>query len=144
MTIHAIDPAAHTELSEEQRASIKKIEELMNGPIDYYNSTPMATELDLVQKVRELFIENGAAHLLDPAFERSRFIQEAQGRPSHAQQYSLNRWIALQLMSVQNSDMLTRYALVYEIRPDHWLSVFRQHILPNMLALGLPQPIRED
>ena len=131
-------------LTEQQQASIKKLEELMNGPIDYYNSKPMESELDLVQKVRELFQQNGAGHLLGEAFEKSRFIQDATGRPSHAQQYSLNRWISLQLSSVPQSERTVFYALVYEIRPDHWLTVFRQHILPTMLSLGLPRVIPED
>ena len=144
MTIQAIDPKAAEGLTPEQQASVQKLEDLMNGPIDYYQSTPSETEMDLVAHVRDLFVENGAGHLLPTTFDNSRFIIEAQGRPSHAQQYNLNRWISIQLMSVNESDRLTRYALVYEIRPDHWLTIFRQNILPTMLSLGLPRHIPED
>lgn len=144
----ALNPAVvekdYHRLPDKQKEAVEKLYELMNKPIEYYNSERMATEMDLVDKVRELFIKNGVGHLLKEAYEESRFIIEARSRPSHAQQYLLNRWISLQLMAKDNADPLLLYSLVYEIRPDQWLRIFEQYILPNMLSLDLPMPLKED
>lgn len=130
-------------LTAEQQAAIDKLNELMNGPINYYTSDRLPDEIDLIERVRELFVRSGNGHRLPEGFDSSRFIIEAKDRPSHAQQYCLNRWISLQLMACEGSDVVTLYSLIYEIRPDQWLTIFEQYILPKMLELNLPIKIEE-
>lgn len=133
-----------TKLTKEQQEALDKLKELMQGPMDYYNSERLPDEMDLVQRVRDLFIQNGAGHLLNNGFESSRFIIEAKDKSSHAQQFNLNRWLSLQLMAKTGSDPVMRYSLIYEIRPDQWLGIFETRILPNFLALDLPVMLDED
>ena len=44
-------------------------------------------------------------------------------------------------MTAQDDTLVQRYALIYEIRPDEWLNVFDNTILPAIVNFNLPVEI---
>ena len=121
--------------------AVEKLNDLMRGPMEQYQATRREDELDLVAIVRERMVQAGLLDKLPYAFDNNRFIQEAIGKPSHAQQYNLNRYFSTQLMAAQDDTLVQRYALIYEIRPDEWLNVFDNTILPAIVNFNLPVEI---
>lgn len=121
--------------------AIEKFNEFMRGPMEQYQAPRQEDELDLVRIVREKMVQAGLLEKLPLAFDNNRFIQEAIGKPSHAQQYNLNRYFSTQLMTAQDDTLVQRYALIYEIRPDEWLNVFDNTILPAIVNFNLPVEI---
>lgn len=134
-------PPSPEEIRETAAAFEKKIGEMMEGPINFYNGKPGEAEMDLVGSVRQLLVDAGCGAVIEEAFDNSRFIIEAKGKVAHAQQFNLIRWAGLQLMSAEHSSPVTRYAMPYELNPEDWYKVFSQHVLPQMLSLGLPVKI---
>lgn len=121
--------------------AIEKFNEFMRGPMEQYQSPRREDEIDLVSVVRERMVQAGLLDKLPHAFDNNRFIQEAVGKPSHAQQYNLNRYFSTQLMVAQDDTLVQRYALIYEIQPDEWLNVFDNTILPAIVNFNLPVEI---
>lgn len=120
---------------------IEKFNEFMRGPMEQYQSPRREDEIDIVSVVRERMVQAGLLDKLPRAFDNNRFIQEAVGKPSHAQQYNLNRYFSTQLMTAQDDTLIQRYALIYEIQPDEWLNVFDNTILPAVINFNLPVEI---
>lgn len=116
----------------------EKIVELMQKPMDFYNSARKEDELDLISIVREKMVEVGLADKLPECFDNNRFIQDAKDRPAHAQQYNLNRFFCTQFMAAEADASIERYALIYEIKPDQWLEIFDKTILPAVVNYNLP------
>lgn len=121
--------------------AVEKLNDLMRGPMEQYQAARREDELDLVAIVRERMVQAGLLDKLPYAFDNNRFIQEAIGKPSHAQQYNLNRYFSTQLMATHDDTLVQRYALIYEIRPDEWLNVFDNTILPAIVNFNLPVEI---
>lgn len=126
------------DIQKAQQEASDAICKIMQGPIDHYNSARHPDEIDLVAEVRQRLVDVGLKDRLPFTFDNNRFIIEAQGRTAHAQQYNLNRYLSTQLMSVPEDTSVERYALVYEIRPDHWLTIFEKTILPSFVNYNLP------
>lgn len=125
-------------MSSEERAL-----DLLKQGMDYYHRPRVENEINLVEKVRSLFLENGKTEEeIQAAFDNSRFVKEAMERHSHAQQFNLNRYLCDQLSIAETEGQdtrLLRYQLLYEINPSEWLSIFEKSVLPNMLEIGLPK-----
>jgi hypothetical protein len=117
--------------------AVAKIKDLMDKPISFYNSPRQANEMDLVGLVRDRLIQSGLLEKIDH-YDSSRFIIEAKDKPSHAQQYLLNRYLSTQLMAAPEDTSIERYALIYEIQPDQWLEIFDKTILPTVVNCNLP------
>ncbi len=115
---------------------------LLKAGQSFYEQKAGANELDLVKVVRERLFEHGInEETLTKCFDNSNFVQEAQGRHTHAQQWNLTRWVDEQFTLVQVQDdvdtRLYRYQAMYEVNPDDWLKVFDQGILPNLAEFGI-------
>lgn len=121
--------------------AMKKVQELMEGPMSFYNSERKEGEMNLVSLVRDRMIQIGLGERLPAAFDQNRFIVEALNKPAHAQQYLLNRYLTLQFMACPYDTTTQRYALIYEIKPDEWLNVFDNVILPALASFDLPVPL---
>ncbi len=118
--------------------ALARVNELMNAPIEFYNSQKLEGELDLVQAVRQRMSDHGLKEKLQNGFDANRFVVEAQGKPAHAQQYLMNRYFSTQLMAVEQDTVLQRYSLMYEVQPDEWLQVFEKTVLPAFVDYNLP------
>lgn len=118
--------------------AIKKIGEALYNPIDLYCRDKDPSDLDLISHVRERMVAVGLGDRLPLAYDQSRFILEAQGRPSHAQQYHLNRYFSMQLMAATVDTSQQRFALIYEVNSDDWLRIFESMILPAIVEFDLP------
>ena len=129
------------QLTAQQEEAAEKIKELMGKPMAMYNSARVENEIDLVQEVRDRLLARGMHEKVRTAYDTSRFIQEAEGKPSHAQQYNLNRFLSLQFMAATDAAQIQRYSLIYEINAKEWLEIFDATILPAMAEFDLPVAI---
>jgi len=118
-------------------AAFEELNKKLTQPAEHYASPRIEGEIDLVQEVRQRLIDSGLLGKIQ-AYDFNRYIQEAQGKTSHAQQYNLNRWLNLQLMAVPQDTSVQRYALIYEINAAEWLSIFDRVILPALIDFDLP------
>ena len=125
-----------TPLSPEE--ALARVNELMNAPIEFYNSQKLEGELDLVKVVRQRLSDHGLKDKLHEGFDTNRFVVEAKGKPAHAQQYLMNRYFSTQLMAADQDTVLQRYSLMYEVQPDEWLQVFEKTVLPAFVDYNLP------
>ena len=117
---------------------VQAIQEKFKGPMEFYNSQRRPDEMDLISEVRGLMAEAGLSERLPYAFDSNRFIVEAKNRPAHAQQYNLNRYLTLQFMAAEGPVTIPRYALIYEIAPHDWLTIFKDTVLPALVDSNLP------
>ena len=117
---------------------VQAIQEKFKGPMEFYNSQRRSDEMDLIATVRGMMSEAGLGERLPYAFDNNRFIMEAMNRPAHAQQYNLNRYLTLQFMAAEGAATMPRYALIYEIAPHDWLTIFKDTVLPAMVDANLP------
>ena len=131
MTEHYQDPTD---------AAIDAVHRQMYKYADHY-AQRQPNEIDLVDIVRERLINHGLSDRIE-AFDHSRFIQNARGVSSSAQQYHLNRWLTMQFMASDKDTSVQRYALIYEINAIEWLKVFDRVILPALIDFNLPVVIQ--
>ena len=124
-----------------QDEAAEKIVELFKGPMAFYNSDRQNDEIDLVKEVRQRFLSLGLEDKLQDGFDSNRFILEADGKNSHVQQFLLNRYLSIQFMASESDTAVERYALMNEVNPSEWLTVFEQRILPAVVNLDLPVKI---
>lgn len=117
---------------------LAEVEARFEAPMAFYNSQRDPQDIDLLREVRQMMTEAGLGDRLPEAFDKNRFIIEAQNRASHAQQYNLNRYLTLQFMACPQAGTTQRYSLIYEIAPNEWLRIFRDSILPAMVDYDLP------
>jgi hypothetical protein len=125
----------------EETAAANVIGLLQAGQM-FYNEKPTPDEVNLVAKVRDWLKEKAVdEELLVAAFDKSNFVQEAEGKHAHAQLFNLNRWMDEQLSIIQAEDnidtRLFRYQVMYEVSPDQWLTVVEKGVLPNLVEFGL-------
>ncbi len=122
--------------------TLANVVSLMQAGADFYNEKRDENELDLVRVVRDRLFEKGMSdEQLADCYDNNRFVQEANGRHTHAQQWNLTRWIDEQFTLVQAQDgidtRIYRFQSVYELGTDEWLKVFDNGIAPNLLEFGL-------
>lgn len=121
-----------------QDEAYQKFAEMLQNPADHYLTPRVEGEIDLVEIVRERFMNAGLGEKLASTFDNNRFIVEARDKTSAAQQYNLNRWLALQFMACQHDTSVQRYALMYNVNALEWLTVFDRAILPAIIDFDLP------
>ena len=126
---------------EQMYQAIDQVVTAVNASVNIYNTPRVSGELDMVQAVRNLLCSVGLGDRLPEAYDANRFIIEAHGKTAIAQQYNLNRYLSIQLMSVDQDATLQRYALIYEVSPKDWLTIFEQNILPALAEFDLPRVI---
>ena len=129
------------QLSTEDQA-LANVVSLLQAGQQFYNEQRDENELDLVKVVRDRLFEKGMSdEQLANCYDNSRFVQEANGRHTHAQQWNLTRWVDEQFTLVQAQDgvdtRIYRFQSVYELGTDEWLKVFDNGIAPNLLEFGL-------
>lgn len=115
---------------------------LMKAGQIFYDEKADPDEVNLVKVVRDRLFEKGInEEKLAACFDSSNFVQEAEGRHTHAQQWNLTRWVDEQFTLIQAQDgvdtRLFRYQAIYEVQPDVWLKVFNDGILPNLAEFGI-------
>jgi len=106
--------------------------------VQEYHLTREANDIDLINIVREILIQSGLGNNLS-AYDSNRFIQEGLNKPSKVQRYLLNRFWNHQLMVSQSISIEERYCLIPDGSHDQWLSLFREKIVPFLIANNLPK-----
>lgn len=103
-----------------------------------YHQVREANDIDLIATVRGILAQSGLAHNL-AAYDNNRFIQEGLNKPSKVQRYLLNRFWNHQLMVSQSISIEERYCLIPDGTHDQWLTLFRDKIVPFLIANNLPK-----
>ena len=126
-------------ITQAQAEQLDKVVEMMEKPMEYYQSAPVEGEFELLSYIREQLVKAGLGDRIH-FFDNSRFIQDAHNRPAHAQQFCIIRWLTLQFMHAEDCEetRLARYALIYEVNPAEFVVIFKQKILPVLVNFGLP------
>lgn len=126
----------------EEREQLENFSRTMHQRMGVYNRAARPDEMDLLAHVRELLVEQLTEGVVADLFDTDRHVRDAVGKNAHAQQFHLNQYFALQFMSAASQDIresqLARYSLLTDARPDEWLMVFKQKILPTFLHFNLP------
>lgn len=126
----------------EEREQLENFSRTMHRHMGVYNRTARPDEMDLLAHVRGMLVEQLTEGVVADLFDTDRHIRDAVGKNAHAQQFHLNQYFALQFMSAASQDIresqLARYSLLTDARPDEWLMVFKQKILPTFLHFNLP------
>ena len=117
---------------------LEKVNKFMTASMSRYDAPRAENELNLVDLVRQRLVNSGLGDRLSAAYDNNRFIIEAQGKTSIAQQYNLNRYLAIQFMAAQQDSLMQRYTLIYEVLPAQWLAIFDRTILPALMEFDLP------
>lgn len=95
-------------------------------------------DIDLIATVRDILVQSGLGNNLS-AYDCNRFIQEGLNKPSKVQRYLLNRFWNHQLMVSQSISIEERYCLIPDGNHDQWLTLFRDKIVPFLIANNLPK-----
>lgn len=121
---------------------IEKVIDQFTKPMEFFKEPALSDEIDLVSRVRELFIKHGALEEdMAKTFDQSHFVQDAKNKHAPAQQFLLNQFCADEYFKKEEEGLDTRmqrHVLIYNIQSDHWLTIMDQTVIPNMLELGLP------
>ena len=103
-------------------------------------NTPRAEgEPDLVSEVREAIMTSGCGLLIAEAFDNDRRIVDARPLGSEAQRFLLNRYFYCQITACNVPSMEERFCLVETGQVKDWLRLFKQKIIPFMIANQLPK-----
>lgn len=112
-------------------------------PMEFFKEKAIDGEMDLVGKLRGLFIKHGATEEdMAANFDSSHFVQDAANKHASAQQFLLNRYCADEYFKKELEAVdtrLQRHVLIYNIRSDDWLKIMDQTVVPTMLEMGLPK-----
>jgi len=113
---------------------------VQNG-IDQYQRPRELGETDLITEVRNCLISSGLLQNVITAYDNNRFIMEAKDKTSDVQRFLLNRYWSQQLMLSNSPSIEERYCLIPNGAIADWLSLFKDKILPFVIAHNLPSPI---
>lgn len=126
-----------TDTAESIDRELEQLMDQLEKPYENFNKPLGENEFNLLNHVREAMVEAGLGEKMD-IFNEHRLIQEAEGRNAHAQQFNLTRYFAGQLMVPEADTSMERYSLMYEVRADHWLQIFKDKVLPSITFHNLP------
>lgn len=108
-------------------------------PMKMYNEPRETTDIDLIDSVRKVLIQNGLDEQVKNAFDTHHFIQEAVTKRPLVQQYFLNRYWNIQLMSCEINTFEQRSNLILCSNNEDWLNLFINRILPFVVNYKLPK-----
>jgi hypothetical protein len=109
--------------------------------IEQYFRPKVEGELDLINEVRSTLIASGLLPEVTMNFDTNRFIIEAVGKNADVQRHQLNRFWHLQLASSSSPSMDERFSLIPNGTTEQWLTLFKQKVMPFIIANRLPVSI---
>ena len=96
-------------------------------------------ETCLVQAVREMLCKNGLIKPVETAFDTSKQVREAIGKPFEIQRVLLNRFFIFQLLTHAKTTEDARYALIETGTQKQWLALVEGNVLPVFIENSLPK-----
>jgi len=137
---HDVKPAMSPE--ELHEAAVMGSVQLLKAGQAFYNEKADPGELDLVATVREYMKEYGVDEdTLVQKFDNNTFVVESANRHTLAQQFNLTRWADEQFTIIQAQDGIDtrtmRFQAIYEVKPEAWLKIFKEGLLPNLVEHGI-------
>lgn len=111
---------------------------MMKHAMEQYHLPRIPGEVDLVSEVRTLLINQGLQQKVVEAYDNHRYIIEARDKAANIQRHLLNRYWDLQLKMTTKHAVNERYFLVPNGNVEDWLGLFKNHVLPFVVANNLP------
>lgn len=115
-----------------------QVKTLQSKPVPYFDPRH-PEDLDLVQQVRTWLKEVGVTEYQLQLYDQHRFITEAHDKRPDVQRFLLNQYWNLQLMSVPANTFNERFSLVPNGTLDDWSRLFKEVVLPTIVAQHLPR-----
>ena len=106
--------------------------------IEQYNKVRQEGELDLINEVRVALQACGLHQELLTSYETNNYIQLASDKIPEVQRHYLNRFWTIQLLNAKDSSHEERFCLIPDGKPDDWLRLFKQRIVPFAIKHRLP------
>lgn len=103
-----------------------------------YKAQPTETDMDLVNVVRQMFLNHGMENAMVIGFDCDQHIIDARNKRPEVQRHLLNRYFNLQLMHAGVDSAAQRYCLIPDGEIEQWLSFFSQSVLPFCVQHGIP------
>lgn len=126
-----------TPVTEEQRSVRSKFLETANQ----YDEVRHPDDLDLVAWVRNELFAAGLGQEVIQGFDTSPTIQTASMKRPEVQRYMLNKFLNLQLMMYASESINERFCLVPNGQLTEWMTLFKNSVLPFLVAKRLPMMI---
>jgi hypothetical protein len=123
-----------TPVTEEQRSVRSKFLETANQ----YDEVRHPDDLDLVAWVRNELFAAGLGQEVIQGFDTSPTIQTASMKRPEVQRYMLNKFLNLQLMMYASESINERFCLVPNGQLTEWMTLFKNSVLPFLVAKRLP------
>lgn len=98
-------------------------------------------EEDLVAWVRSMFVGAGLIQNVEKYYDTDNYIRQASKLGEKAQQLLLNRYLRLQLLSVDANTEQQRFCLIDGCDKDRWKKFITEGVLPTLIGDGRPGPI---
>ena len=124
-------------VTEEQRSVRAKFLETANQ----YDEVRHPEDLDLVAWVRNELFTAGLGQEAIQGFDTSPTIQTASMKRPEVQRYMLNKFLNLQLMMYASESINERFCLVPNGQITEWMTLFKNSVLPFLVAKRLPMMI---
>lgn len=98
-------------------------------------------EEDLVAWLRSMFVGAGLIQNVEKYYDTDSYIRQASKLGEKAQQLLLNRYLRLQLLSVDANTEQQRFCLIDGCDKDRWKKFITEGVLPTLIGDGRPGPI---
>ena len=98
-------------------------------------------EEDLVAWLRGMFVGAGLIQNVEKYYDTDSYIRQASRLGEKAQQLLLNRYLRLQLLSVETNTEQQRFCLIDGCDKDKWKKFVTEGVLPTLIGNGRPAPI---
>lgn len=98
-------------------------------------------EEDLVAWLRSRFTLAGLIQNVERYYDTDSYIRQASKLGEKAQQLLLNRYLRLQLLSVDTNTEQQRFCLVDGCDKDKWKKLIAEGVLPTLIGDSRPGPI---
>lgn len=109
----------------------------INEGVERFKQPKPEGDIDLIQEVRNLFIQQGMETEIQQFYDIHPWICQAQQKHSEVQRYFLNRYLNKQLLAHPHS-IEERYCLIPNGTVGDWLNLFTTKVLPFMVKNKLP------
>ncbi len=111
---------------------------MQNLAMQNYQQPRQVGDIDLVAEVRSLLVSSGIPGECIMAFEQNNHIVDAIDKNPEVQRFFMNRYWNLQLLSCPKYSIEERYCLIPNGEVSDWLRLFKDKVLPFIVANNLP------
>lgn len=114
---------------------------MTNQASQSYQQPRQIGDIDLIAEVRSLLINSGVPAEGIISFDENNHIIDALDKNPEVQRFFLNRYWNIQILNCQQFSIEERYCLIPNGEVSDWLRLFKDKVLPFIVANKLPKRI---